>query len=459
MNKQNRDAISIDRNNFNILNTKKIPILKSKSNQIITKSENTASEISDYKKPKTPKDLNAVINISNKQPTSSTHNQNYKELEKEKEKKFFKFQNMSKLIVNKIDDILGSYSNPGYASSSISNYSDTLGLSKNILNNIETNLQIAEENDLRTKFANKNYKSSSIPTDSYSNTSANSISRKKLSSEGNLKKKSNENNNSNKDFNNVSNNNQENKAKKYLENTEKQAKEIDNIINEIQKEKTPHKSNASDKAKKGISKAKKKIEGKSKIQKDVFMTKVEIEGEIKSSSEEEEKERKIPFDEADLYDSSDEDVKVNPELRKEMNDFRNMINEIDELKNGMKNEFDELQFLIKYVDGTSTRVNRHMNGISNLFQQSGLKPKSDNALHRLSEEDEESDDEYGKNKNNLYNKNKNMDRIKDNLINLQDNFIGYYKNFDGGMKSIETNVAKCKQMLLYEKKKDEKINL
>lgn len=460
MQKQTRDAKSIDRNNFNILNTKKNPIAKSNSNKLTQqKSETTlATESSEAKKPKTPKDSNAVINTSNKQSTNSTHNPNYKEIEKEKEKKFFKFQNMSKLIVNKIDDILGSYSTPGYASSSISNYSDTLGLSKNILNNIETNLQIAEENELLRKLASKNAKYTSIPMDSvYSNASGSSTSRKKLSSAGNLKKNLSENI-KNKDNNDFKIDKKENKD---FEKSEKQAKEINKIISEIQKEKAQQKgkSGASD-IKDKKSKGKKKSENKAKNRKDVFMTKVEIEGEIKSSSEEEEVENKMKFEEEDLFDSSDEDIKVNPELRKEMNDFRNMINEINDLKRGMQTEFDELQFLIKYVDGTSTRVNRHMNGISNLFQQSGLKPKSDNILHRLREDPEESADDLDGKNNNFYDKVKNMDRIKDNLIHLQDNFIGYYKNFDGGMKNIETNVAKCKHMLLYEKNnKDEKINL
>jgi len=361
---------------------------------------------------------------------------------------------MSKLIVNKIDDILGSYSTNGYASSSIGNYSDTLGMSKNILNNIEANLHFAEENELMSKLSSKNSlnnkSNSDIPTDSiYSSTSANSnTKRKKINSPQKIQIENSSNpklkiNHENRDF----------------EKSDKQKNEINQILNEIKKEKINTKTNDNKKNINSVKKDKfsdktnKKKEIQNKKLNNVFMTKVEIEGEVKSSSEEE---TKIPYEEDDLLDSSDDDFKINPELKKEMNDFKNLLTEINDLKKGMKNEFDELQYLIKYVDRTSNRVNRHFNGISNLFQQSGIKPKTDNVLHKLREEAEENDDEFDDEydrKNNIYNKEKNMNRIKDNLIHLQDNFIGYYKNFDGGMKNIESNVSKCKHMLLYEKKK------
>jgi len=449
-----RDAKSIDRNNFNILNSKKNHNTKNNSSKIQVTKENLPFENSDIK-PKTPNDPNAILNTNSKNININNPNNlnSFKESEKEKEKKFFKFQNMSKLIVNKIDDILGSYSTPGYASSSIGNYSDTLGLSKNILNNIESNLYMAEENELLNKFSSKNLlsknsKSTNITNDNVSqNTPSNSLIRKKINSAKNFKNELNNNNQT--DYNKI-------KDEKNKENNEKQKKEINEIVNEIEKEKSKKSKNSQiENAKKSNTKnPKNHKENNSKNKKDVFMTKVEIEGEIKSSSEDD---QKIPYTEDDLFDSSDEDFKVNPELSKEINDFKYMMSEINDLKKGMQNEFDELQYLIKYVDGTSTRVNRHMNGISNLFQQSGLKPKSDKYLHKLQEDSEESDN--GNDHKNIYNKAKNMERIKDNLINLQDNFIGYYKNFDGGMKNIESNVSKCKQMLLYEKNKEEKKNL
>ena len=323
---------------------------------------------------------------------------------------------MSKLIVNKIDDILGAYPNSGYASTSIGSYTDTLSLSKNILNNLETNLQIAEESELISKMLKNN---------NHQRPDSKRQKEKYLPSENNN--------------NTLYSNNSSNSAKNSFKS--------ENIKPNIKKEKLSNiKSEKLEKNSKDDHNLKSVKNTKNK--KDVFMTKVDIEDNLSSSDEDLKN-----LSDDDIFNSSNEDVKLNPEMKKDMQDFRNIMGEINDFKKNIKNEFDELQFLIKYVDGTSTRVNRHMNGISNLFSQSGLKSKGEKDLYKLKEDN----DEYDEDDNNrgLYNKNKNMDRIKDNLINLQDNFIGYYKNFDDGMKKIETKNSKYKNMLLYDKKSEE----
>lgn len=533
-----RDAKTIDRNNLNMFNDKKFSngVIKSNNNTNSIEDENKDNKAIDSLKLK-----NSNMTTSNKDNLSSKPNKKeigskpHRESEKEKEKQFFKFQNMSKLIVNKIDDILGAYTNPGYASSSITNYNDTLGLSKNILTNIEANLQIAEENDLLSKFGKNSGKNNSDKTGKLNNISSkkdynetpmmsgdknnNLISTVNdndtrysnfTSASANFSSNNNKNDNNFTDIkrkklhsansqNKIKNNIKQKEKESFynlnklnntnFQNAEKLEKNSREAVNEIVSEMTKEEIEKNIKSKverrnsKSLnklgkaSKKKKSKKAKQKNDKGVFMTKIDIEGMLNSSSDEgkdaeRNKENKIenenekepskplPYtdiNEDDLFDSSDEEIKTNPEIKKEMDDFRYMLMEINGLKKNIQNEFDELQFLIKYVDGTSTRVNRHFNGISNLFKESGLKPKSDKKLYKLKEASDESDDDYNKADNGIYNKEKNMDKIKSNLINLQDNFIGFYKNFDEKMKNIESKNGKFKNMLLYEKNGDVKI--
>jgi hypothetical protein len=471
-----KDTKIIDRNNFNL------PNMNIKKNILPLKKQNLNTENSSNKKADEIMldKLEYIPPIKKDEKIDKADKKNYKDADKVKDKKIFRFQNMSKLIVNKIDDILGCYSNPGQASSSISKYSDTLGLSKNILNNIEMNLLMAEENELKSNALmgiykykndekdkdkekdNKNY-INSLPLSANSNRRK-LPSAKSTSNTSNLKEINinNNNNNKNKKINNKKDfkedkinsnkNNKENENNEDNYNDTKTKMAVNMIINQVKRDEEKEK-----KLKKK-NKEKNKVDKKKmirEINKDVFMTKIDIEGKNKNSSSSSELEVKKLQEEEDLFDSSDEDLKGNPELQKDMNDFRIMMEEIESLKQGNKYEFDELQYLIKYVEGTNTRINRHMNGVSNLFKESGIKPKGKIGLEKLSEISDSDEGHYRKGESSLYDKDKNMGKIKDNLINLQDNFICYYKNFHNEMKDIEGKNTKYKNMLLYEKGENE----
>src|SRR5689334_1719312 len=57
--------------------------------------------------------------------------------------KFFKFQNMSKLIVNKIDDMLTQYPNHDSASTSITPYSEVSNSNKGIMSRL-SNIDLSD---------------------------------------------------------------------------------------------------------------------------------------------------------------------------------------------------------------------------------------------------------------------------------------------------------------------------
>ena len=55
------------------------------------------------------------------------------------------------------------------------------------------------------------------------------------------------------------------------------------------------------------------------------------------------------------------------------NDFRNLINQVDIYTQNVKEEFDELQYLIKYVKDTKHKVSKHMDGVKNVFKETKTK--------------------------------------------------------------------------------------
>jgi hypothetical protein len=402
---------------------------------------------------------------------------NYKDIEKANEKKFSKFHNISKLIVGKVDDILGNYNPPvpGYASAIKNNFSDSInygsviglsnGLSKNISDNKELNLNLKLDSQ-DTEDISVNSKVNYKENKDYKNLKKNTPSEKSLPSISRLSSKRENNIKSIKDKiirekKTVNNNNTDttNSANKYnstipnIEKSNKEFKEDKIKENKIIESKNKNKETNNKRYKnKDIDKEKdSEINNNKNNPKNVFLTKVEIEGKIKSSSEE-----KKNYEEDLMESSTDEENIITNIEPKKVDDFRYMIEEIESLKQGAKNEYDELQYLIKYVGKASTRVNRHMYGVSNLFKESGINTKTANKKN-INKFIENSDDDNSDNNSNrnyeLYNKEKNMGRIKDNLINMQDNFIGFYKNFDSKMKNIEINNKKFKNKILYDKTK------
>ena len=139
-------------------------------------------------------------------------------------------------------------------------------------------------------------------------------------------------------------------------------------------------------------------------------------------------------------------------LGREGKDFRQLINDIDAYKDQVHEEFDEVQYLIKFANNTHKLINRHKNVMTNIFKGAGLRPRNfdevdtENAKQKPQKPKniikEEDDDEprykggyyYRKAKdevpdlNEVFDKLKKINKIKDNLSNIQDDFLGYHQN-------------------------------
>ena len=139
-------------------------------------------------------------------------------------------------------------------------------------------------------------------------------------------------------------------------------------------------------------------------------------------------------------------------LGREGKDFRQLINDIDTYKDQVHEEFDEVQYLIKFANNTHKLINRHKNVMTNIFKGAGLRPRnfeeieSENAKQKNQKPkkiiEEEDEDEphyrggyyYRKAKdevpdlNEVFDQLKKINKIKDNLSNIQDDFLGYHQN-------------------------------
>lgn len=303
-------------------------------------------------------------------------------LSKKGSDKFFKFQQMSNLILNKVDDILNQYPSSGNVINNLPDYSDSYNTTKSIISKLESNTQIVETNSCRRTRTKKH--------------------SQKLSKE----------------------NQEEVKNEEISENS-------DSILNK----------------------------------KDTFITGVLVESQRKDINHDtnylEENNKKIKevldnVNDIENYIKSEEySTDISPEHQQDMKDFRNMMMEVDGYKRSMQDEFDELQYLIKFVDNTKSKVNRHMFGVSNVFTQTKLKTVHSNKL-RENEENSGSDGENNEDEI-LYNKEKNLSKIKDKLFNIQDNVITYHHNFLTRMTKVEKKNSKYKN-IIYEDGKD-KLNI
>ena len=117
-------------------------------------------------------------------------------------------------------------------------------------------------------------------------------------------------------------------------------------------------------------------------------------------------------------------------LRKEQMEFREMLNEIESCRKQVKGEFDELEYLIKYVKDTKSNVKKHMTGISNVCSKVGIKSKIQS--NNVEDSDSGSDGEQL-----IYNKEKNINKITNKLYDITSNVIGYHQNFNKGMQKVE----------------------
>ena len=154
-------------------------------------------------------------------------------------------------------------------------------------------------------------------------------------------------------------------------------------------------------------------------------------------------------------------------------DFKTLINEIDDYKNQVHEEFDEVKYLIELGDRTHKLIDRHKNVMTNIFKGAGLQPKrnfdvyeddevkikennkkdfkdfkkrvlnnkkNSNDDFNYDEDDDFDQPKYvngyyyrkakkdGEDLNEVFNKLKKINKIKDNINNIQDDFLGYHAN-------------------------------
>jgi len=157
----------------------------------------------------------------------------------------------------------------------------------------------------------------------------------------------------------------------------------------------------------------------------------------------------------DMYDNFliDEDLSMySKEQIDEAKDFERMIREVDNMRSHVRTEFDQLQYLIKYVKDTKNKVNRHMYGVKNLADQAGIKKKIDPLTSTqkgvdgvVSEDEEDDDNPYDE--NGEYKKQINLNKVTENIFNIQDNVIGYYQNFTKNMRGVEENNAMIRKII------------
>jgi hypothetical protein len=177
-------------------------------------------------------------------------------------------------------------------------------------------------------------------------------------------------------------------------------------------------------------------------------------------------------------------------MAKSKRDFEELINEIDSYKKEMQEDFDIIQYLIKFTNNTEKLIDRHKNVINGIFKGAGLSKKNiDDKLNdsdkkerktkstsksriqgymdivkevdKMEQEavDEEDfmdydDDEFLTTSvsqlNGVFYKMKKINQIKDNLCNIQDDCLGYHEKLKNTLKRSES--AK-----LPERKEEQKI--
>ena len=163
-------------------------------------------------------------------------------------------------------------------------------------------------------------------------------------------------------------------------------------------------------------------------------------------------------------------------MAKSRKEFEELIKEIDGYKKEMEDEFDIIQYLIKFTNNTEKLITRHKNVINGIFKGAGLqkqiiddkndKEKENSEKNRkvksvnksriqnyldivkevdkmeqdnINEEDFENyDDEFLTTSvselNGVFYKLKKINQIKDNLCNIQDDCLGYHEKLKDTLK-------------------------
>ena len=188
-------------------------------------------------------------------------------------------------------------------------------------------------------------------------------------------------------------------------------------------------------------------------------------------------------------DEVGEDEKIKEKIKnkekKNNVDFKTLINEIDDYKNQIHEEFDEVKYLIELGDRTHKIIDRHKNVMTNIFKGAGLQPKRNfdvyeedenkiiennkrdfkdfkkRVLKKNNENDDFNDendfnDDFDQPKiingyyfrkakkdsedlNEVFNKLKKINKIKDNINNIQNDFLGYHANLKLKIKENKNN--------------------
>ena len=167
-------------------------------------------------------------------------------------------------------------------------------------------------------------------------------------------------------------------------------------------------------------------------------------------------------------------------MAKSRKEFEELIKEIDGYKKEMEDEFDIIQYLIKFTNNTEKLITRHKNVINGIFKGAGLqkqiiddkndKEKENSEKNRkvksvnksriqnyldivkevdkmeqdnINEEDFENyDDEFLTTSvselNGVFYKLKKINQIKDNLSNIQDDCLGYHEKLRDTLKRSQS---------------------
>ena len=164
-------------------------------------------------------------------------------------------------------------------------------------------------------------------------------------------------------------------------------------------------------------------------------------------------------------------------MAKSKQEFEELIREIDGYKKEMQEEFDEIQYLIRFTNNTEKLINRHKNVINGIFKGAGLSKKnleeknSDDKNKKIKrnrsqsksriqgyldivKEVDKMDQEYGEEEiedyddeflttsvsqlNGVFYKLKKINQIKDNLCNIQDDCLGYHEKLKDTLKRSES---------------------
>ena len=167
-------------------------------------------------------------------------------------------------------------------------------------------------------------------------------------------------------------------------------------------------------------------------------------------------------------------------MAKSRKEFEELIKEIDGYKKDMEDEFDLIQYLIKFTNNTEKLITRHKNVINGIFKGAGLQKqiiidKKDNEKEKaekgrkiksvnknriqnyldiikevdkmdqenINEEDIENyDDEFLTTSvselNGVFYKLKKINQIKDNLNNIQDDCLGYHEKLRDTLKRSQS---------------------